>query len=550
MSKVTGNELLSRSLHRLGVETLFFLSGGPINDVIFGCQSLGIRCIDVRDERAAALMAQAYARVTGKPGIAIASPAGATTNMATGLGSAFLDCAPVIAIGGSCSLAMRETGAFEEIDVASVMRPITKQSWVIPRTERIPAFAAMAFRHALSGRPGPVFLECPGDVLYGRVEEGKVTAVPESVEMARPSGDPQAVHRAIELLAQAERPVIISGSGVLWAGAWEELGEFVELTNIPFYTTPLGRGAIPEDHRLAFLAARTTAWREADVVLAIGTRANFIVEHFQPPRFDAAARFIVVNTDAEEIGHNRPVEVGIVGDARLVLRQLIEEARDRFQGREKLPWVDRLRRKDAERRSKLEPLLNSEQVPIHPLRLCKEVRDFLPRDCILAVDGHETLLFARQAIPVYGPRQRLNPGPFAAMGVGVPFGVGAKAARPERPVAVLTGDGAFGFNAMEIDTAVRHKLPLLIVINNNGGWSNVRGMPPISRDLGFSAAYERLAEALGGYGERVEEPSRIRPALERAAASGLPAVVNVITDAEASAEARYAFAAALVSSEA
>ena len=548
MSRITGNVLLARALRHFEVDTLFYLMGGPINHLVDECQKLDIRCLHVRDERAAAMMAQAYARVTGKVGIAITSPGGATTNMLTGIGSAFLDCAPVIAIGGSTTLGTREMGAFEEIDITNIMKPITKRAWQIPKTERIPAHVAMAFRHALSGRPGPVFLECPGDVLYGKVSEEKVEISPESIEMARPAGDLQAVRHAVELLSQAERPIIISGSGVMWAEAGDDLREFVELTNIPFYTTPLGRGVIPEDHRLAFLGARSTAWSQADVVLAIGTRANFVVEHFLSPRFDAAAKFIVVNIDSEEIGHNRPVEVGIVGDARMVLRQLIDTAKDEFQGREELPWVDRLRRIEHQRQAKLKPLLNSDQVPIHPLRLCKEVRDFLPRDSILAVDGHETLLFARQSIPVYYPRQRLNPGPFACMGVGVPFGVGAKAARPEKPVVVLTGDGAFGFNAMEIDTAVRYNLPLLIVVSNNGGWGSSKAMLPLRVRLRFTS-YEKLAEALGGYGERVEEPSQIRPALERASASGLPAVVNVITDPDIAAPSRLAYVAALLGSE-
>ncbi len=530
MSQITGHLLMVNTLRHLGVDTIFFLGGGPITEVITESHKLGIKCIDVRDERAAAMMAQAYARVTGKPGVAVSSPAGAVTNMVTGISSALLDCAPVVAIGGSTALGTRELGAFEEIDATSIMKPVTKQAWQIPKTERIPDYVAMAFRHALDGKRGPVFLECPGDVLYGSVNEGEVEIIHESIDMARPAGDLQAVGRAVELLSQAKRPIIISGSGVMWAEAGDDLREFVEVTNIPFYTTPLGRGVIPEDHHLAFLGARSTAWNEADVVLAIGTRANFIVEYFKPPRFNVETKLIVVNIDGKEIGHNRQVEEGIVGDARMVLRQLIEAARERFQGREELPWIDKLKTVDLERRAKLvEPFLNSMQVPIHPMRLCKEVSDFLGRDGILAADGHRTLLFSRQAIPAYHPRKRLDPGPFACMGVAIPFGVGAKAARPEKQVIVLTGELSFGFNPMEIETAVRHNLPLIVVVNNNGGQADPMVVSVLGRDMGHTR-YEKLGEAMGGYGERVTEPSQIRPALERASASGLPAVINVITD--------------------
>jgi acetolactate synthase-1/2/3 large subunit len=308
-----------------------------------------------------------------------------------------------------------------------------------------------------------------------------------------------------------------------------ELKEFVELSGIPFYTTPQGRGVIAEDHPLSFLGARNFAWKEADVVLVVGTRLNFIVGFGLPPRWAKDVKIIQIDISDEEIGRNRAVDVGIVGDARVVLRQLIDEAGGKFPANQE--WSEALRSQDTRAQEKSVAVMNSNARPIHPLRLCKEVRDFMDRDAIIVVDGHEILNFARQSIPTHVAGHRVNAGPNGCMGVAVPFGLGAKVAKPNTQVIVLSGDGSFGMNGMEIDTMVRHKIPALIVISNNGGWAGIGGMDA-GRDLGYSR-YDKMAEVFGGYGEFVEKPEDIRPALDRAAASGKPAVVNVVTDPHA-----------------
>jgi acetolactate synthase-1/2/3 large subunit len=279
------------------------------------------------------------------------------------------------------------------------------------------------------------------------------------------------VQEAVNMLAGAQQPVIVSGSGILWSNAAAELEQFVNETGIPFYTTPQGRGVVPEDHPRCFLSARNLAFREADVMLFIGTRFNYVISNGQAPRFNPEAKVIQVNIDPAEIAHNRPVDVGIVGDAKAVLEQMLQLVRGKFEPQKETPWIDALREQDLKGQARLEPFMHSDAVPIHPLRLCKEVRDFLPRDGILVVDGQEILNYGRQSIPTYMPGHRLNSGPFGTMGVGVPFGVGAKAARPDKPVLVLHGDGSFGMNAMEMDTAVRHNLPVVTVISLNGGWT-------------------------------------------------------------------------------
>ena len=531
MAKTTGNDLVVKSLKDEGVDTVFYLTGGPMVDVASRCIEIGFRSVDVRHEQAAAMAAHAYSRVLGKPGVCFAASGPGTTNLITGVGNAFLDAVPVVALGGASALSQAGMGAFQEMDQVGMFKPITKWSERVMDVRRVPEIINKAFRVATSGQPGPVYIDLPGDVLYREVDENQVSFPKMPHSVPRVSGDPDLVKKAIALLKDAKRPVIVTGTGILWSRAMEELKQFVELSGIPFYTTPQGRGVIEEDHKLSFLGARNQAWKEADVALFIGTRLNFIVGFGLPPRFAEDVKVIQVDISDEEIGRNRPVDVGIIGDAKMVLQQLTKEGRDVFHGRKELAWVDTLRGYDKRATEKSQALLNTDQTPIHPLRLCKEVRDFMDRDAIIVVDGHEILNFARQSVPTNAPGHRVNAGPNGCMGVAVPFGLGAKVAKPNTQVIVLSGDGSFGMNGMEIDTMIRHNIPAIIVISNNGGWAGA-GVMTAGRDLGYSR-YDKMAEVFGAHGEYVERAQDIRPALERAVKSGKPAVVNVVTDPSA-----------------
>ena len=301
----------------------------------------------------------------------------------------------------------------------------------------------------------------------------------------------------------------------------------------------MSRGLVPEDHSLSLLAARSTALREADLVLIVGTRMNWIYTFGK--RVGPQAKVIQIDIHAEEIGHNRDVDLGVVGDARVVLQQMNElaETDSRFGASEDSEWVEYLRDQHAVREERSQAVLNSDQVPIHPLRLCKEIRDFADRDAIITIDGNEILHFGRQSIPVYYPGHRLNSGPSGCMGVGLPYAIGAKVAKPGKQVISLHGDGSLGLNAMDFDTAVRHNIPIVVVVSNNEGWTaRVEGLRKPGRELGYTR-FDRIAEALGGHGENVEEPGEIRPALERAFASGKPAIVNVHTDPTARGISRF-----------
>jgi len=537
MAMVTGNALLGKALQQQGVDTLFFIMGGPINDALLAAMGQGIRGIDVRHEQAAAMMAQAYARVRARPGVCFGASGPGTINLTTGLANALIDCAPVVAFGGASPLHSFGTGAFQEIDQLALMKPVTKHADRVLDTARIPQMADEAFRRAMSGKPGPVYLDLPGDVLYRQVDEDKVYW-PEpagAMPLSRPQADAQMVQRTVEALAQAKRPVILSGSGVIWSQADQALRRFVEQTGIPFYTTPQGRGVIAEDHPLNFPQGRSTAFKEADFVLVVGTRLNFVFSHGKPPRFSAQARFARIDVDPTEVQTCQRTDLPLVGDARAVLEQLMAAAQGRVHAGLYAPWREQLQAIELAKGPAAEAKLATDAQPIHPLRLCKEVRDWIARDAILCVDGQEILNFARQTIPSFHSGHRLNSGPFGTMGVGLPFGVGAKAARPDKQVVVLHGDGSFGLNAMELDTAVRHRLPLLVIISLNGGWTADPERIKPGRDLGYTR-FDLMAQALGCYGEQVERAEDIAPALARAARAvenGQVAVVNVVTDWQA-----------------
>ena len=539
MGVVNGSYLIARTLKEEGVDTLFYLMGGPNFDIVLSCQDLGIRTVDFRHEQGAAFAAHAYARVTGKPGVCTAASGPGTLNLLTGVYTAALDCAPMLILGGASPVHEIGRGAFQEVDQVAVVQSMCKYSHRTTMAARYPEIVSTAYRQAMSGRPGPVYIDCGADVLYEEIEEESAVQPSRAIKTSRPAAEPGAVTEAIDMLASAQRPVLFAGGGVFFSDGASELERFVDITNIPFYTTPMSRGLVPEDHAVSFQGARSTVMREADVALVVGSRLNWIVNY--GTRFGKDVKIIQIDIDAGEIGHNRSVDLGIVGDAKTVMGQMADEAyaqESRFSGTLESPWVVQLREDNDRRAQQMVPLLDSDQVPIHPLRLCREIREFLDRDAIVSVDGNEILHFGRQSIPTYLPGHRLNSGVTGTMGVGLPYGIGAKLAKPDKQVLVLHGDGSMGMNAMEVDTAVRHNLPVVTVVSNNAGWTarSTESRKP-GRELGFTAFHE-MAEALGAYGEKVEDPDEIRPALERAFASGKAAVINVIVEPTAAGVSR------------
>ncbi|MGE5270569.1 MAG: thiamine pyrophosphate-binding protein [Thiohalocapsa sp.] len=533
MAEITGNEIIARCLKAQGVKDLFFLMGGPMLDAEAECIKAGIRLIDTRHEQGAAYMAQAYSRVTQGPGVCMAASGPATLNLTTGLANALIDCCPVVALGGSSPIGQFGRQVFQEIDQVKALEGCVKYADRVHNLKRLPQQINFAFQKALGGKPGPVYLDFPGDVLYQTVDEAQVdwSYMGRPIIQARPYAEPKALNALVDAIRAARQPVIVSGSGVLWSHAWDEMRQFVEKAGIPFYTTPQGRGVVPDDHPYSWLTMRNDAFREADLIIVLGTRTNYVIGHALPPRFRADAKVARIEIDPEEMGLSaRNIDIPVVGDCKSVLTQLID-AVDGKTAERFAPWRQKLADGEAQKRSRIGGNYPTDG-DIHPLRLCEEIKNFQKRDTILCVDGQETLNFGRQSIPTFTPGHRLNSGPFGTMGVGLPFAVGAKAAKPNTPVICFHGDGSFGQNAMELDTAVRHKLPLLVVISLNGGWTADPERNKPGRDLGYTR-YDIMAQALGAHGEYVEQPEDIRPALERALQKiddGMVALVNVKTD--------------------
>ncbi|HUB49943.1 MAG TPA: thiamine pyrophosphate-binding protein [Acetobacteraceae bacterium] len=544
MAELTGSEIIAKCLKKEGIEHVFYIMGGPMLLTEATCIKEGIRMIDVRHEQAAAFMCQAYSRLKQVPSVCMAASGPGVTNLITGVANAYIDCCPVVSLGGSSPIGQFGRQVFQEIDQVELMRGCNKHVDRLHSLKRIPQQINFALQRSISGKPGPVYVDCPGDVLYMKIDENQVdwSYAGRPLMESRPLGDPRQVDALVTALAEAKQPLIVSGTGVIWSRAWAEMQAFVEAAGIPFYTTPQGRGVVPDDHPCSFMSMRSSAFRDADLIIVLGTRMNYVIGHASPPRFGPAAKIARIDICPEEIAAAaRHVDIPIVGDCKAVLGQLLDGIKGKVTQDSYKAWRQKLAEGEAAKRSGSGANKYAEDGDIHPVRMLEEVKNFARRDAILCVDGQETLNYGRQTMPTFSPGHRLNSGPFGTMGVGLPFGVGAKVACPDKQVIVVHGDGSLGMNAMEIDTAVRHNIPILIVVSLNGGWTGDPKREKPGRELGYTR-YDKLCEALGGYGEYVTKPEEIRPALERAQRKvdeGMVALVNVRTDYRA----RYAGAA-------
>lgn len=544
MAKVEGSSLVAQAIAREGVETLFGLAGGPIQDIMGFAPHFGVRPIGVRHEQAAAFSAAAYGFVKNQVGVAVLAAGPAVSNGVTGAHVAFDNCLPLVILGGSGNQRGRYTGTFQETENVPMYKGITKMAVQIDSTERIPEYLAMAFRKARTGRPGPVYIDMPSDVLQNEVDEESVNWPSNYYTDVPPLGNPEQVKRAADLLLNAERPMMIVGKGVRWSEPSEELRQMVETLGMPYIPSPMGRGFIPDDHPMNMSAARSAIMGNSDVVLIVGSRLNWMFGFGR--QFGADTKIIHIDIEAEEIGFNREAEVGIVGDAKAVLQQILTEMEGRTAGvaerAEEGPWLTALREKVDSNAESMQSRLTSDANPIVTHRLLHEISQVFPRDTIFTVDGQQTLAAGRQVLQSHTPASRLNSGSNGCMGVGVPFAVGAKLARPDAPVVSVNGDCAFGFNSMEMETAVRHGVPIVFIINNNSGivgGALERGMG-LPEGYGERVAtytpdirYDKIMEAFGGHCENVTEPSEIKAALERAfqaTKDGKTACVNVMSE--------------------
>ena len=551
MARITGSQMVCKALKLEGVRNIFTLAGDHILPVLDVMADQDFRIIDTRHEQAAVHMADGWGRITEQPGVCMYTTPG-FANAIPGLANAMHTESPVISIAGSADLRDLGRGAQQEIDQVGMAAPTTKGSFLVHDVHRIPEFIARAMRLAFSGRRGPVHLTIPIDLQEQSVDEDEVVFYKPDEYRPKESmlADPALVRQAIALLRQARKPLVIAGSAAGYTLSGETLRRFIETTRLPVLTEEQARGLISDDHPYAFgffergLNRVASKVRDADVVVLLGRKQDFTIGFCRPPNVAANAKIIQIDPSPLEIGRNRGVAVGMVGNVTSVLDQMTGEAAAHTW--KDLPWLEELRAVRAAQVEWAENLARPE-TPMHAMFVHKTLKSILRPDDCLVFDGGDFCHFGRSYLPALKPKRWFYHSSLGMLGSSLPTALAAKLAYPESRVVVLTGDGAFGFNAMEFDTAVRHKLNIVAILGNDSAWGIDRQIQlglygrPVATEL-RQARYEQMVQGLGGYGEFVERPEDLEHALQRALASGRPALLNVVVQRAISPRAEAAIA--------
>jgi acetolactate synthase I/II/III large subunit len=534
-----GGELALAPLVAAGVKEIFTLSGGHIFPIYDACVKQEVNILDVRHEQTAAFGAEAMAKLTRRPGVAVLTAGPGVTNAVSAVTTAWFNGSPLVVLGGRAPQARWGSGSLQELDHVPILGSITKLAATASSTDEIAKLVGQAAATAATPHRGPVFVDFPMDVLFGRgtgpADMGQVGAGGAPNDQVGAGGapndmapDPDAVSRAAALLAGASRPALVAGSDVYWAGAWEELRTLAETLRIPVWLNGLGRGCLPADHELAFARTRS-AVKTADVVMVVGTPLDFRLSF---GRF-GDARVIHVADAADQLAAHAELAVGVAGDLGRALSGMAEWSGARADHES---WIGGRQQQGYAAREAERPELESAARPIHPARVYGELRRILDHDAVVVCDGGDFVSYAGKLVDAYQPGCWLDTGPYGCLGTGMGYSIAARVARPDRQVVTLFGDGALGFCGMDADTLVRHGLPVVMVVGNNGIWGlekhpmrAVYGYD-VAADLQPECRYDQVVAALGGAGETVHDPEEIGPALRRALDSGVPYLVNVITD--------------------
>ncbi len=536
MSKITGATLIARSLKQQGIDHLFGVVGFPVGPIAIAAQEEGIKYVGMRNEQAASYAAQAYGYMTGRPGACIVVTGPGVVHGLAGLANAQQNCWPMILIGGASETYRGGMGAFQEERQVLIATPFCKFAHGIESVQRIPYYVEMATRHAIYGRPGACYLDMPDDVISGECDADdivQVERVPEPPSMMAPTEN---IEAALDVLEGAERPLVLVGKGMAWSHAETEVRDFIDRTQIPFVRSPMGKGVIPDDHPLAASAARTLALQQADVIFLMGARFNWIFHFGLPPRFAPDVKVIQLDISPEEIGHNKPSEVALVGDGKAIMGQMNQalEGRQWFYPKD-TPWRTAIGEKVSANVTQIQAQVNDDTAPAGYFRALRDVAAWMPENAILSAEGAGTMDIGLTQLPVSDARACLNAGTYGTMGVGLGHAIAACVVHPDRPVIHLSGDSAIGFSGMEMETLARYNLPAKIVVLNNGGIGP--GMPEIPDDpmtnmkpnaLIYGARYDKIMEDFGGKGFFVEDPKDIPAALDQAMAFPGPALVNIV----------------------
>ena len=549
MSTISGGELFLKCLAQENIRVIFAVPDVGYNPVLAKLKEYGVRLLPPRHEAAAAHMADGWTRVTGEPAVCMAGAGPGTANLLSGMVTAYSEGSPVIAVSAnlpSSAIYPDRGGAFQYANQVELFRPATKWNALVASPKRIPELVEKAFRIATSGKPGPVHLDVPEDVFQAEIDEEAAPVEPRERYRATQAlaPDRSLVKEAAAMIAEAALPALYVGAGVRHSGAWVELRQVAERLECPVLLAPSARGLFPEDHPLRFvpLSAGGVALRQqADLIVLVGTQLGQLENYGRPPNWGLADRQKIIQIDAspEMIGRTRPVDLGMVGDARASLALLLDEVEAIGGPRPSSERLQEFQRLDREWREGLMALA-TDGSPVHPAKLMSEVAEFFPRDGTLVMDGGNTALYCFQYCRVYEPRHHLWTSKFGHLGAGIPYALAAKLAHPERTVVLVTGDSAFGFNITELETAFREKLPIICVVACDYRWGmEVAGqlaMLGLENLVGLDhsrARYDKVAEGFGCFGAYVEDPKQVRPALEAAQRSGLPAVIHVEIDRDA-----------------
>ena len=530
MAFVHGGRLVAQALKRHGITHLFTLCGGHVQAIYDGCLDEGIRVVDTRHEQTAGHAADGYARVTGKPGVCAVTAGPGITDAVTAVANAQRAGIPMIMIGGAGPHILRDMGSLQDMDCVTLMRPITKWSVQVPEARRIGEYLDSAFRIAQSNVPGPVFLEMPLDLLMNGADDEDL---PLTAPMApsRPAGDPTLVAQAAALLASAERPVFIVGSQLRWSPRRDAVRRMADAVAAPFYLNGMARGALPYAHPNLMTRSRRYALEHADVAFVFGTPFDFRVDYGRHGTWNPAGKIVQVDLDGAELGRNRRVDVAMQGDTGLVLEQLLAQmpAPKRCDA-----WLAAVRADEDKRRGKMLAEIESDASPPNPLRVCAELGKRLGPNDIVIGDGGDFVATAAYVLKLEHPQIWMDPGPLGTLGVGPGYAMAAALARPDARTVIVYGDGSFGLHAMEFEAMARQNIPVIALIGNDAGWTQIlRGQVElygeeraVATKLDYTR-YEKIVEACGGRGFWVETLDELGPALDAAFACGKPACVNV-----------------------
>ncbi len=537
MSKITGSHLLVKSLKSHGVDTVFGIAGDHILHLLDVMIDTDFRMIDTRHESAAVHAADSYSRILRRPSVVLSTTPG-HANAVPGLANAMHSEAPVVNIAGSAESINLGRGAMQEFDQVGVAAPVCKGAWIVPTPERIPEYVDLAFSTATSGRQGPVHLTIPHDIQEAHVEEDVfIRYALGEYSVARPMlGDVEQIEQAISILAQAEQPMIFAGTG---AGADVDpldLLKLVEATQAPFFSVDSARALIPDSHELSFglgyLPLNRAAQRvsEADVVLLLGKRLDYTMGYGGVPPFRKDVKIILVDPAPAVVGRARSVEVGIAGSVGKIVNQINLAAR-KTQFKPNKEWIKSLKKTHSEWLTELQSL-SKETTPIHPMLVSSVLREFIDEDTHITFDGGDYCHFIRASIPREKPFKFHNVSSFGMIGVGIAYAIGAQVALPNTSVVLLVGDGSFGFNAVEMDTMLRHNLQVKILLGNNSiwgiDWQIQKGLfgRPVWTDL-LPTRWDKVAQGLGCFGRLVTEPQDLRESIKAAFKYKGPALLNI-----------------------